>query len=139
MGCVFLGEALGAGCEEVVGDDLDGAGDGDGDEGSEDAKQGGADKNRDEDNQRGDLDSAAVDDGLDQVVFDLLVHEDRSKNDDGVSGAVGEVCDGYYQDRCDGGADKWDEVSDCDDHAECERVGDVEDQESRGYEGACDE
>src|SRR4051794_25475618 len=110
----------------VAQEDLDRRRGRDGQQRAEDPEQRRADQDREDRDDRVDLERPAVDDGLDERVLDALVdHDEHDPHDRGggeVDGGGGDGDDDRAQRR----ADERDEVEEADEQTERERIGDAE-------------
>src|SRR5215207_3006210 len=107
---------------------LDRPGDRDRREGTEDAGELRPDQYGDQDRERGKLHRTAVDEGLQDVVLDLLVDDEEDQHDDPGRDPVDEG-DGRDDDRRNRRPGEWDEIENRDEQPERNRVGNAQDQE----------
>src|SRR3954469_16818772 len=119
-------------------DDVDGSGDGNRGECAEHARELGADQDRDEDREGRQLDRASVDDGLQQVVLDLLVDDEENDHDDSGRNGMQEG-DRADDDRRDRRTGERDQVEDADHEPERDRKRNAHDGEHDRGQGAGDQ
>src|SRR3954454_8600255 len=124
---------------DVADEDLDRGGDRDRHERPEDAGGVRADEHRDDDEERRDVHGAAVDDGLDQVVLDLLVDQHHDRPDDRRRREVLEERHEADPDAADGRADDGNHVDEAHEHRERHGERDAEDRQDDVRHGPGDE
>src|SRR3954447_19899088 len=110
----------------VAQEDLDPRGDRDGQQRAEDPEQRRADEDREDRDDRVDLQCAAIDDRLDEGVLDALVDDDERDRHDRRDGEVDRGGRDGDEDRAERRADQRDQVEEADEQAQRERVGDAE-------------
>src|SRR5512132_3490741 len=115
--------------QELASDRLDHARHRDGRKRAEDPRQLGADQDGDEDDERRELHRASVDDGLKDVVLELLVDDEEDDDDHALDPAELHEDDGGDEDRGERGAGERNQVEDADDDGQSDRVVAAEDEE----------
>src|SRR4029078_2474185 len=113
------------------------AGNGDRGERAEDPRQLGADQDRDQDDERGELHRTAVDNGLKDVVLELLVQQKEDDDDHAPDPAELDEDDRGDDHGGHGGSGKRDEVEDCNDDRKRDgvRASDGKERDHRGNPG----
>src|SRR6266545_3080025 len=119
-------------------EDLDRAGDRDRRERAEHTGELRADQHRDEDGERRELHRPAVDDGLKDVVLDLLIDDEEGDDDEALRGPV-EKGDGADDDRGERGSGERNQIQDRDEQGERYRVGDAENAQHDRRGDSCDD